>query len=153
MNVARRSWWLIPLVVVFKSVLCPFTGTAAVALSIGQSFSGISYGTFNTNSSALPPDSDGEIGPDYYVEFINGMFVVYDKASGELVDLKTDVDFWANARVGIDVGNGVLVSDPRIIYDPASRRWFASQIDINYQIDFNTLSAPLVTNNSLLPVY
>src|SRR5713101_609227 len=103
---------------------------AAVMVSIVQRFDGISYGGSNTNSAALPPDCNGAVGPNHFVEFINGVFAVYDKSSGTQMEFKTDVDFWASARVGIDVAGGADVSDPRIIYDPASQRWFASQIDI-----------------------
>jgi hypothetical protein len=126
--------------------------TKAVQVSIGQNFTGIMYGSFTTNSAALPPDGNGEIGPNHYVEFINGIFVVYNRTDGSIQELKTDLDFWANAGVGIDVQNGADVSDPRIIYDPGSQRWFASQIDINYQIDFNTLTISLGTNHFLLAV-
>src|SRR5260221_710353 len=142
MNAVRRSSWLIPLVLVFGVALCPVSARAAVAVSIGQNFAGVAYGTYNTNSQALPPDSNGAIGPAHYEEFINGIFAVYNKTNGHPIRsaFKTDVDFWAAAGVGIDVGNGATVSDPRIIYDPQSQRWFASEIDVNIQVDFNTLT-------------
>jgi hypothetical protein len=104
---------------------------AQVLVSVVQSFSGTSYGIFNTNSPALPPDCNGEIGPSHYVEFVNGIFAVYSRTNGALLDFKTDLDFWATAQVGIDVADGWDVTDPRIIYDPASQRWFASQVDVD----------------------
>src|SRR6266436_2518782 len=79
------------------------SGLAQVTMSIGQNFTGISYGTYNTNSDSLPPDSNGEIGPNHYVEFINGMFAVYSKTNGEFLNSKTDVDFWGSAGVGVQV--------------------------------------------------
>ena len=125
----------------------------APSVTIGHNFAGISYGTSTTNSSALPPDSNGEIGPNDYVEFVNGIFAVYSKTNGHRRSLKTDLDFWAAAGVGIDVGDGTSgVSDPRIIYDPASQRWFASQVDFDYQIDFDTLTVTLSTNDFLLAI-
>jgi hypothetical protein len=152
MNVLRRSVCAILSVVVLSSRFCAVSAPGPVVVSIGENFSGISYGSYNTNSAAIPPDSDGEIGPNHYVEFINGIFAVYDKTTGNRVELKTDVDFWGSAGVGIDVANGADVSDPRIIYDPASQRWFASQIDVNYQIDWDTLTVALGTNHFLLAV-
>lgn len=146
-NQALRS-----LAISFAAVLsiAPFTGHAAVTVSVGLNFSGTSYGLFNTNSGALPPDANGAIGPNHFVEFINGAFAVYSKTNGRRVLRMTDVDFWANAGVGIDVGDGWDVSDPRIIYDAASQRWFASQVDVD-TFSF-ILDGTLTANHFLLAV-
>jgi hypothetical protein len=102
---------------------------AQVVMAIGRDFTGTSYGGSNTNSGALPPDSDGAVGPNDFAELVNGMFTVYSKTNGALRELKTDLDFWGAANVGIS--GEYEVTDPRIIYDPASQRWFASQVDVN----------------------
>src|SRR5437870_10414554 len=113
--------------------LCPWlwleSAHAAVVMSIGHNFTGISYGGSNTNSASLPADCNGAVGPNHFVEFVNGVFAVYNKTNGSQEDFKTDVDFWAAAHVGID--SLWEVSDPRVIYDPTSQRWFASQVDID----------------------
>lgn len=109
---------------------CWFAAAQPVLVTIGQNFTGVEYGTYNTNSGALPPDNNGAVGLNHYVEFINGMFAVYAKTNGRQLELKTDIDFWGAAGVGIDTSSWT-VSDPRVIYDPASQRWFASQIDID----------------------
>jgi hypothetical protein len=111
-------------------VSCWFAAAQPVVVTIGQNFTGVTYGSYNTNSGALPPDDNGAVGPIHYVEFINGMFAVYSKTNGRQLELKTDIDFWGAAGVGIDT-SAWTVSDPRVIYDPASQRWFASQIDID----------------------
>jgi len=118
---------------------------AAVVISIGHNFTGISYGNSNTNSAALPPDCNGAVGPNHFVEFVNGVFAVYNKTNGNQEDFKTDVDFWAAAHVGIDSLWGV--SDPRVIYDPVSQRWFASQVDIDV---FTQVLDNLFGNNHFL---
>src|SRR5205823_1036320 len=66
--------------------------------------------------------------------FNNGSFSVYGK-NGALVSQTSDTTFWTNA-LGSDPGN---LSDPRILYDPASQRWFAVMITIDQS-----------TNNKLL---
>jgi hypothetical protein len=119
------------LALAFTSSLGAQATPAQVTVSVGHSFQGVSYGIYNTNSGALPPDCNGEIGPNHYVEFVNGIFAVYNLTNGALLDFKTDLDFWASAQVGIDVADGWDVSDPRVIYDPASQRWFASQVDVD----------------------
>lgn len=108
---------------------CWLVAGQPVLLTVGQNFTGVEYGSYNTNSSALPPDTNGAVGTNHYAEFINGMFAVYAKSNGLQLELKTDVDFWAAAGVGID--SLWAISDPRLIYDPVSQRWFASQIDID----------------------
>lgn len=119
-----------------------------VGTALGRNFTGITYGTYNTNSAALPPDCDGAVGPHHFVEFINGMFAVFTKFDGSLVEVKTDVDFWATAGVG--VSGDWTVTDPRIIYDPASQRWFASQVDVD--VFTQVLDNVLGTNHFLLAV-
>jgi hypothetical protein len=53
---------------------------------------------------------------------------VYSRA-GNVLDSTTDSTFWQNAGVSTNIlSNGL--SDPRIIYDPTSHRWFASEISI-----------------------
>jgi hypothetical protein len=93
-------------------------------VTIGQNFTGT---TFGVNSQALPPDSNGVIGPGYFVEFINGSFAVYNRTNGQSVKRIADTKFWSNA--GVLLASSDIVTDPRIVYDPASQRWFASMVD------------------------
>ena len=100
--------------------------TAALAVQIGQNFTGSTYGV---NTFALPADGDGAIGPGHFVEFINGRFAIYAKADGSLLQSTNDMAFWENA--GITIPGGEDVSDPRVVFDPASQRWFASAISFD----------------------
>jgi hypothetical protein len=121
-----------------------------VTVNIGQNFGGTSYGSFTTNSGAIPPDCNGAVGPNHFVQFINGVFAVYNKTNGHRMLFMTDVDFWANAGVGLDASGLTGISDPRIIYDPGSQRWFASQIDIDELSQ--ALDGTLGVNDFLLAV-
>jgi hypothetical protein len=58
------------------------------------------------------------------------------------------VDFWANAKVPLDAS--FEVTDPRIIYDPVSQRWFASMVDVD--VFTQILDNMLGTNDFLLAV-
>jgi hypothetical protein len=102
----------------------PFS-QASVQVQIGQNFAG----SDNTMSVITPADSDGAIGPEYFVEFINGEFAVYNKTNGANILRISDLDFWANAGVTIPLSKDI--SDPRMIYDPTVQRWFASQVDFD----------------------
>jgi hypothetical protein len=102
------------------------TAQPAVPVSIGQNFTGSSFGI---DSSAIPADGNGVIGPQHFVEFINGSFAVYNKTNGQNVKRIADSKFWSNA--GVLLSTTDAVTDPRIIYDPTVQRWFASMVDLN----------------------
>lgn len=100
---------------------------ATVRVEIGQNFTGTTYGR---NSFARPADANGAIGPEHFVEFVNGRFSVHDKTNGALVQTMPDMDFWTSA--GLSFASNIHVSDPRIVFDPLSQRWFAAAIDYDY---------------------
>jgi len=70
---------------------------------------------------AIPPDTMGAVGEDHIVHFINNRFRVFQKSDGALLQSMSDYDFW------IDAGVESNPFDPRVVYDPFSRRWFASE--------------------------
>ena len=115
---------------------------AQVIVQIGQNFAG----SGNSQTYITPADGNGAIGPKHFVELINGAFAVYNKTNGARVLRITDTKFWSNAGPG---GNGGglnfapadAVSDPRVIYDPASQRWFASQVDFDGGVSDPTLES------------
>src|SRR5580765_2059636 len=93
----------IPLVFLLLLLTTTFCGGAPVpTMTIGQNFTVISYGSTTTHSGAIPADGNGSIGPGYFVEFVNGVFAIYNKTNGSRADFKTDVDFWAAAGVALD---------------------------------------------------
>ena len=99
---------------------------AATPVGIGQNFTA---STFGVDSPYVPADSNGAIGPNHFVEFINGRYSVYNKLTGARVQTFTDTGFWSAA--GVTLNAGWDVSDPRVIFDPTVGRWFAAQIDLD----------------------
>lgn len=113
---------------------------AQVAVQIGQNFPGDNNSNLISPFTGLPTtpaDGNGAVGVNYFVEFINGAFSVYNKSDGSPVVQISDMDFWSNAGPGgtgtggITFSSSDAVSDPRVIYDPSSQRWFASQVKFN----------------------
>jgi uncharacterized repeat protein (TIGR01451 family) len=110
---------------------------------------------FSTDSGFIPPDTMGAVGPDHIVEIINGNFEIFNKRTGASVETHSLDDFWTNIVRGVTIpafndvcnlatnmctvsGNMCMTDlqcvrnftfDPRIIFDPASGRWFAVSID------------------------
>lgn len=121
---------------------------AAVVMGIGQNFTA---STFGIDSTGTPPDSNGTVGPTNYVEFINGNFAVFNKANAARVLSMSDLVFWSRAGVKIDIANSWDVTDPRIIYDPISKRWFASQIDFDTSGTVNSNHFLLAVSTTIDP--
>jgi hypothetical protein len=144
MNLCRRTLPIEALLLAFCASLWLVSAQGGVVTTIGQNFTG---STFGLDSAGIPADGNGVIGPQHFVEFINGSFAIYDKTTGTNVTRLSDVDFWFDA--GVTLPNDAGVADPRIIYDPTVQRWFASMVDFNA----GTLSDPtLQANNFLLAV-
>ena len=110
---------------IFWQLISDSLSYASVQIQIGQNFSG----SDNSGTGITPADSNGAIGPQHFVEFINGAFAIYNKTNSELVSRISDMDFWANAGVAVPLFDDI--SDPRLIYDPTVQRWFATQVDFD----------------------
>ena len=125
-------------------------GTLALAAScvhastfdILNSFQGGSGGYANPQpgpffSPVTPPDVTGAVGmngtTELVTEFLNGYYGVYT-SGGVPIAQETNGVFWENALGAatfdqtFGVGGSVFPSDPRMVYDPSSKRWFVSQI-------------------------
>ncbi|HME25057.1 MAG TPA: PEP-CTERM sorting domain-containing protein [Acetobacteraceae bacterium] len=74
-----------------------------------------------------PPDMGASVGPNEVVQMLNGSFTVYSRG-GTVLSQTTDSSFWNSAGAPSTLYTNL--SDPRIIYDPTTQRWFASEISI-----------------------
>jgi hypothetical protein len=71
-----------------------------------------------------PPDPNGEIGPNHYVEMINLVFGVYDRAGNKLLGPVDTGSLWA----GFPIEDCTDPSgDPIVLYDQFADRWLLSQ--------------------------
>lgn len=99
---------------------------ATPSFSIGANFSGSTL----LQSGFIPPDTMGAIGPDDYVELLNGRYARYTKA-GVLQNSSDLNTFWNTALAAGGGGSvqGSYAFDPRVMYDRHSGRWFATAVD------------------------
>jgi len=91
-----------------------------------QTFEGLSnLDNFNIFGFRVnPPDPNGEVGPNHYVEMINLVFAVYDKAGNLLVGPVDTGSLWA----GFPITDCTDPScDPVVLYDQFMDRWLLSQ--------------------------
>ncbi len=87
--------------------------------SLGANFTSMTY----TQSTGEPPDTMAAVGPNYFVVSQNDGFSIFNKR-GVLVSSESPATFWTSA-LGSNPGG---LTDPRILYDPASQRWFAVMV-------------------------
>src|SRR5439155_18551 len=88
---------------------------------VGTNFLGVQSGI---ESPFIPPDSMGAVGPTQFLVVVNGRIKVFDKA-GNLGPLNADTDVFFQS-----VLNGSSASDPRVVYDRLSGRFFISAISV-----------------------
>lgn len=121
MRTTRR---LSPLLVAV--LLCSSAHSQTPSFSIGANFGG----STRTQSGFIPPDTMGAIGPNHYVELINGRFSRFDRTGGQQ-EASSLNSFWntALAAGGGGTVQGSFAFDPRIMYDRHSGRWFATAVD------------------------
>jgi Carboxypeptidase regulatory-like domain len=81
----------------------------------------------------LPPDTNGGVGPNHYVQFVNDLMRVYDKSGGALTQpFKVSALFVPLGGICASNDNG----DGVVLYDPLANRWLVSQFA------FGSISSP-----------
>src|SRR5437773_4396928 len=71
-----------------------------------------------------PPDSDGEVGPNHYVELINLALAVFDKQGNRLAGPTKIGDLWTGFAIPDCTDRS---GDPVVLYDQLEDRWLLSQ--------------------------
>jgi hypothetical protein len=71
-----------------------------------------------------PPDPVGEVGPNNYVEMVNLVFAVYDKAGNKLLGPVDTGTLWSGFAVPDCTDPS---GDPVVLYDQITDRWILSQ--------------------------
>jgi len=71
-----------------------------------------------------PPDPDGEVGRNHYVELINIAFAVYDKQGNRLTGPTKIGDVWTGFAIPDCTDPS---GDPVVLYDKMEDRWLLSQ--------------------------
>jgi hypothetical protein len=77
-----------------------------------------------SSCSCLPPDTEGEVGGDQYLQAVNTDFAVYSK-TGAVLRTSTPInELWANTNGECKIHNN---GDPVVVYDQIAHRWLISQ--------------------------
>src|SRR4051812_29830493 len=93
----------------------------AAAPAPSTSFDGLDY---VDNGAGFPPDTNGDVGPNNYIETVNTSIGIYSK-TGTLQAVNTFDAFFSAARTGTPCDNANQ-GDPVVLYDPIGDRWIIS---------------------------
>src|ERR1041384_3318101 len=89
-----------------------------------QTFAGM-----NSNlgcNGCLPPDTDGDVGPNHYVQSVNSSIRVHDKFGNILAGPITYNSFFSAIGTSNPCGNNVNDGDGIVFYDHMANRWIVS---------------------------
>jgi len=93
------------------------------APGIGMSFDGI--GQSDAPGGGLPPDTNGDVGIDHYVQYINTDWAIYEKTTGNRVgNVEEGNTFWAGFGGPCETNNS---GDPIVLFDKVANVWLFSQ--------------------------
>jgi uncharacterized repeat protein (TIGR01451 family) len=93
-----------------------------------RNFAGLSYADTCTGGqcgTGYPPDINGDVGPNHYIEAVNEAFAIYAK-TGTLLASFTENSLFA--ALGATPCNGDSAGDPVVIYDQLADRWILTNL-------------------------
>lgn len=93
-------------------------------------------------SPYYPPDANGSIGPNHYMQTINTVYTIYDKTTGALVAGPTNLNLLFSGVTGSQYNDG----DPICLYDEQADRWLVAEFSISGSNDY-MLIAVSTTND------
>lgn len=75
----------------------------------------------------VPPDTQGDVGPNHYIQMTNLVFAIYDKAGGLVYGPAPNNILWSGFGGVCESNND---GDPIVLYDQGADRWVFSQLGI-----------------------
>ena len=106
---------------VIQSTTAPTVGMPPV----GVSFEGMENS--QACNGCIPPDTNGAVGPNHYVQMVNEHFAIYSKTGAVLSPPKAINTLGFNPNSTCATHNN---GDPIVIYDQLADRWLLSQFTV-----------------------
>src|SRR5205085_183610 len=72
--------------------------------------------------AGFPPDTNGDIGPNHYIQSVNDAYAIYDKSTGALLAAFTENSLFSGGPTGTLCDTNSF-GDPVVIYDELADRW------------------------------
>lgn len=77
-------------------------------------------------NGCLPPDTDGDVGPNHYMQAVNSSIRVHDKTGNVVAGPVTFNAFFSAMGTGTPCGANVNGGDPVVFYDHLADRWIVT---------------------------
>ena len=97
-----------------------------------RNFAGQGNSTSPLTRTGTPPDTNGAVGPNHFVQTVNGGIEVWNKSGAVLAASKFTNALFAG-YVGTNVGNNCAArndGDPVVVYDQIADRWMITQFSL-----------------------
>jgi subtilisin-like proprotein convertase family protein len=91
-------------------------------------FEGMGTGMAGFTVNSAPPDTDGDIGPNHYVQIVNSNTTIFNRAGGIVLGPVSTKSFWTGGPMpcaNTNDGDGV------VRYDRYANRWVISQFSVS----------------------
>jgi len=98
------------------------TATTTSAPATGSSWLGLDHTSWG---AGWPPDPNGDVGPNNYVQTVNTSIGIWDKATGARAAAMTFDTLFSQAATGTPCDNSNQ-GDPVALYDPFGDRWIVT---------------------------
>ena len=101
-------------------------------------FDGLDFATFGAGH---PPDTNGDVGPTYYIQTVNTSIGIYNKSTGVRTAAFTFNTFMSQGAFGnlCDTNN---FGDPVVLYDSFEDRWIISDFAFTLDGSGNVINPP-----------
>ena len=87
-----------------------------------QNFEGI-----GNLDGVMPPDTQGDVGPDYYLQVVNSNYEIFTKTGTQVLGPSQLSTIWTGIGSPWEGRND---GDPIVLYDQAAQRWMISQFSL-----------------------
>lgn len=102
-----------------------------VSATLGLNFEGLGQGQYGFNLQAAPPDTNGVVGLNQYVQWVNLEFAVFNKSTGAIIGTPHPGNtIWAGFGGVCQTSND---GDPIVQYDKIANRWIFTQFAVSAQ--------------------
>src|SRR5262249_1359553 len=92
-------------------------------------FDGIGNGVGGFTVNSAPPDTNGDVGPNHYVQIVNSDLAVFNKTTGAIIWGPNPTNtLWAGFGGLCQTDND---GDGVVLYDPIADRWIVSQFAVS----------------------
>ena len=81
-----------------------------------------------SRNSVHPPDTNGDVGPNHYMQWVNLSLQIWDKAGNSVFGPVNGNTIWSGFGGPCETTNS---GDPIVLYDELAGRWFISQFSVN----------------------